>query len=165
MSTVPERYLIDSMIHDRIADDPLALRLVKDLVEAAAIVLLTTHVQEDEITRIPNAARVKQLLQVPVKRVPTLGLVLDYSRIDAARLSEAEPFESLRRGNLNHTEDALIAATAQYESATLVTEDQTLTRRAKAQGISVVSWDAFLERLERHERSAPGKLRRDRGGE
>jgi hypothetical protein len=44
---VPERYLIDAMIHDRVADDPHALRLVKDLVEAAAIVLLTTHVQED----------------------------------------------------------------------------------------------------------------------
>ena len=121
--------------------------MVKDLVEAAAIVLVTTHIQEDEIRRIPDAERVKQLLGLPVEQVPTCGLVAGYSRVGAARVSEAEPFESLRRGNLDHTEDALIAATAQYESATLVTEDKGLIRRANAQGVSVVRWVAFLERL------------------
>ena len=53
----PERYLIDSNIYDRLADDPVALKLARDLVKAAAVVLHTTHVQHDEVSATPDAER------------------------------------------------------------------------------------------------------------
>jgi rRNA-processing protein FCF1 len=64
-----------------------------------------------------------------------------------ARLSDPEPFESLRGGNVDHTEDALIAATAEYEDATLVTEDRRLRGRAIKQGIDVIGWSELRDRL------------------
>jgi hypothetical protein len=87
-------------------------------------------VQADEVERTPDRERVRRLLTVPVEEVATYGFVVGYSRVGMARLSDPEPFESLRGGNLDHTEDALIAATADYENATLVTEDRRLRGRA-----------------------------------
>jgi len=55
--------------------------------------------------------------------------------------------ESLRRDNLENTEDALIGATAVFEQATLVSEDRTLAKRARAQGIDVLDWSQFHERM------------------
>jgi predicted nucleic acid-binding protein len=147
VATVSARYVLDSMIHDRLADDAVVLRLAQDLVEAGIVVLLTTHIQHDEISRIPDAQRVEQLLQVPVERVPTFGAVFGVSAYGEATYGESDAFESLHRGNPVHTEDALIAATAQYQSATLVTEDRTLTRRAEANAIAVVNWDVFCGHL------------------
>src|SRR5437764_869117 len=106
------------MIHDHLADDAVVLKLAKDLVERGIVVLLTTHIQHDEISRIPDAQRVERLLQVPVERVPTFGAVYGVSVYGEATYGEPEAFESLHRGNPDDTEDALIATTAQYQSAT-----------------------------------------------
>jgi rRNA-processing protein FCF1 len=138
-----EQFLIDSHIHDRIIDVPSALDLVTKLVRNGTIRLLTTHVQADELARTPDEQRRAALMAVPAERVLAYGFVLDTSRLDEARLGESGPIESLRRGNPVHTEDALIGASAQYENATLVTEDRTLRFRAGEQGIPVLSWLDF----------------------
>jgi hypothetical protein len=140
---VPDRYLIDANIHDKIVDAPGMLDLARRLVEDGAVVLLSTYVQADEIAATPDRDRARSLATVPVETVPVYGIVLGYWRLGMAPVSEREPFESLRGGNLDHTEDALIAATAQYEGATLVTEDVTLAKRAKREGIPVIGWDDF----------------------
>lgn len=144
---VPEKYLIDTNIHDKLADDAEALELARKLVEAGTIELLTTHVQVDEIMGVSDTERVSKLVTVPARRVPTYGFVLGVSRLGEARLSEAEPYDSLKGDNPDHAEDAVIAATAQYEGATLVTEDTQLRGRATRHGIPVVDWATFRERL------------------
>lgn len=143
----PERYLIDSMIFDKLADDGAALEVATRLVDSGRVVFLSTHVQADEIARIPDPERVRRLLSMPAELVPTYGFVIGYSRIGAARLSGPEPLESLRSGNLDHTEDAMIGATAQFERATLVTEDRRLQGRALKQGITVIGWSELRVRL------------------
>ena len=145
----PERFMIDSMIFDKIIDEPTAAELVRRLATSGVLVLLATHVQIDEVARTSDEDRRNRLLAVPVESVPTYGVVLGISRLGQARLSESEPLETLRGDNLDHTEDALIAATAQYEGVTLVTEDRTLTSRAGNQGIPVCNWQAFLGRLQK----------------
>jgi predicted nucleic acid-binding protein len=144
---MPERYLIDSNIYDKLADDPEALALVEDLARRGVIVLLSTHIQEDEVARTPSSKRLAKLISVPVKKVPTYGIVLDVSRLDEARFSEEEPFNALRGSNPDHAEDALIAATAEYEDATLVTEDRRLVGRARSQQIRVIRWEEFFDTL------------------
>jgi rRNA-processing protein FCF1 len=62
------------------------------------------------------------------------------------RLSGPEPFESIR-GEIDHTEDALIAATAQYETAVLATEDQRLIAKARAHAVTVIGRQEFYGRL------------------
>ncbi len=147
MTYEPDRYLLDSNIFDKLVDDDAALEIVMQLVESGRVVFLSTHVQADEIKRTPDPERVRRLLKVPVEEVPTYGLVAGVSRIGMARISDAEPFESLRGDNRDHARDALIAATAQFEKATLVTEDRTLRSRALKHGINAINWRELRERL------------------
>jgi hypothetical protein len=103
-----ERYLLDSNIFDKLADDEATLEIAKRLVESGRVDFLSTHVQADEIERTPDSDRVRRLLSVPAAGVPTYGFVVGYSRVGMARLTDPEPFESLRGDNLDHTGDALI---------------------------------------------------------
>jgi hypothetical protein len=137
------RFLLDSMIHDKLMDEPGALELATELVSRGSLTLLSTHIQNDEIARTPDAERAARLATVPTESVPTYGFVVGMSRIGMARIGHAEPIDALRAGNLDHTEDALVGATAQYEDATLVTEDRRLASRARKQGIAVMDWDEF----------------------
>ena len=152
MTGVPERFMLDSNIFDKLVDEPGAFELATRLVECGAVELLTTHVQADEIEATPNAERRRELLEVLTlaRHEPTLGFVLDYSRLGAARLSEAEPIEILRAGDnpLARTRDALISNTAQCEGATLVTEDVGMRGRATASGIPALAWTEFRARLQ-----------------
>jgi predicted nucleic acid-binding protein len=144
----PPRYLLDSNIFDKLADDSHALELTKRLVTAGRIALLTTHVQLDELIKVKDDTRLAELLSVPAARVPTFGFVLDTSRLDMARVSGEQPLEKLRGENREkYTNDALIAATAQYEGATLVTEDSTLRNRSRGEAIAAIDWPTFRERL------------------
>ena len=142
-----ERYLLDSNIFDKLSDDESIFELAERLVECGRVDFLSTHVQADEIERTPDRDRVRRLLSVPAAEVSTYGFVVGYSRVGMARLSDPEPFESLRGDNLDHTEDALIAATSEYEDATLVTEDRQLRSRAIRQGIDVIGWSELRDRL------------------
>jgi hypothetical protein len=142
-----DRFLLDSMIHDKLVDEPDLLVLASRLVSEGMIEMLSTHVQADEIARTPGLERVRQLMTVPAKKVPTSGIVFGVSRFGEARFAETEPYETLQGGNVAHSEDALIASTAQYEDATLVTDDRRLASRARKQGIAVVGWIEFRASL------------------
>ena len=148
----PDRYLLDSNIFDKLVDEPGASEIAKRAAASGTTELITTHVQADEIAATSNVARREQLLVALslARQEPTLGFVLGYSRLGEARLSESEPFESLRAGDdrLTRTRDALISSTAQYEGATLVTEDADMRARASAAGIPAIGWDEFRRRLE-----------------
>jgi predicted nucleic acid-binding protein len=58
--------------------------------------------------------------------------VLDYSRLDEDRLGSAETnsaFAAIQNGNLKHTEDAMIGATALIEADIFVTNDEKFRRK------------------------------------
>ena len=54
-------YLIDSMIFDKLADDEATLAAATRLVKSRRIALLSTHVQRDELSRIPDGERRQRL--------------------------------------------------------------------------------------------------------
>jgi hypothetical protein len=140
-----ERFLLDSMIADKIVDTPGALELVTEPTKAGKLELVMTHVQEDEHANA-EPKRAAKLARVPYSKVPTSVFVLDVSRLDEARLGDEEPFESLR-GTVRHTADGMIAATAEFEGIPLVTEERRLARRAHQLGIEVWSWERLRERM------------------
>lgn len=142
-----DTYMLDSNIFDKLIDDDEALKAAGTLVESGQVRLISTYLQRDEIERTADTERRSRLLSVPCEEVPTYGIVAGYWRIGMARLSEAEPFETLQGGNVNHTEDALIAATARYERATFVTEDRTAASRSRKQGIPTIGWAELRSRL------------------
>ncbi len=100
-----ERYLLDSMIFDKIVDTSSALQLAARLTQEGKIDLVATHVQEDEHAEA-DAQRTAQLAVVPRSVVPTSVFVVGVSRLDGGRLGSEEPFESLR-GTKKHTEDGM----------------------------------------------------------
>lgn len=102
-----ERYLLDSMIFDKIVDTRGALELAARLTETRKIDLVATHVQVDEHAEA-EAPRTPQLELVPRSVVPTSVFVIGVSRLNGGRLGSEEPFESLR-GTKRHTEDGMIA--------------------------------------------------------
>jgi rRNA-processing protein FCF1 len=145
-----DRYLIDSMILDRIAETVGALDLVQQLRAAEQVELVVTHIQEDEIAEIKDARKRAAISAIPRTVAATYGFVVGVSRVGMARLGEDHPIEAIRGSNWQkYTNDALIAATAQFESAVLVTDDRRLrTRAVRELGIEALGWPAFHGRLE-----------------
>jgi hypothetical protein len=70
---------------------------------------------------------------IPFVITPTYGLVLGLSKVGLARFGEPERVAAIDSAVGNHTEDALLATTAAYEEAVLVTEDHRLRSKAIAE--------------------------------
>jgi predicted nucleic acid-binding protein len=148
-AAAPVSYIIDTNIFDKLAADADALALAEQLVQRGEMKLLSTHIQRDEIAQVTDQERLQKLLSVPIEEVPTFGIVLGVSRIGMARFAPSEPLESLRAGEdrSTRTNDALIAMTAQFEQATLVTEDKDLRKRAVRHAIATIGWAEFRRTL------------------
>lgn len=88
----------------------------------------------DELAEIPDVDRRQHLLLVMValgRLVPTGAAAADYSRVSWCRVvDDAEVFEAVQSGNIDHTRDALLAATAVFERCPVVTNDRRLRNRA-----------------------------------
>lgn len=142
-----ELFLLDSNAYDQLEADSEALRALKSACMTGRIELLMTHVQWDELGRIPDVERRDRIANIPFVVVATYGMILGVSRVGLARVGEAGPIETARNGSLKHDHDALLASTAQHEGATLVTVDRRLT--ARAQVLRLESWSnaRFLEHL------------------
>jgi len=145
------RGLLDSNAVDLLVYPPERYEAMRDAVDDGRLVLLWTHITIDELAAIPDLERRGRLLLTAIslaRLVPTGAMVLDYSRWDWARLADdEEAVEAFRQGNLRHTRDALLAATAVYERCALVTADRTLTFRARARGVEVMTPDDLAARL------------------
>jgi len=147
------RVLFDSnAVVDSLADPPKRYALVMDAVRSKRLDVLWTHITVDELAAIPDPhqrARLLTLAAGMARLVPTGAMVANYSRVDWARPAvDSEAIEAFRQGNLRHTRDALIAATAVYEGCCLVTSDRTLAKRAAARDIEVLSAVELAGRLQ-----------------
>jgi hypothetical protein len=145
------RVVLDSNGSDPIADLPGAYEVVRGAVDTGQVEILYTHVNIDELAMIPDEDRRSRLLLLIAdlgKLVPTGAFVLNFSRLNFARLHEdEEATEALRSGNIDHTRDALIAVTAEVEGSALITNEKRLTNRARDRGIEVLTTVQFLAEL------------------
>lgn len=103
------------MVFDLIVEDAEFIAVVSRWTEAGRLEILTTHVQEDELSRIPDPQKAGAVAGITRTVVPTGGFVLNFSRLDMGRLAAPGLIEALRGIGNTHTADALIAATARYE--------------------------------------------------
>lgn len=124
--------MLDTNVYDRIVARPgFTARLVR-AVRSRQVEILRTPVQDQEIQRIPDAARRAAMQKVPFRRVP----------VSAAAWRASPP----------PSEDDLIAATAEAEADVLVTEDKELRERVAATTSRLEAWCfdqlvAFIEAL------------------
>lgn len=116
------RAMIDTMVFDRIVDDPSAFEAVTGAVRHAHLALFTTQVQEAQVEAVRDVRRRKQLQTVPREVVP--------ARVAA--------------GASKHIADAMIAAAALERCDLLVTEDRLLTQRSTEQGLEVWNVDRLF---------------------
>ena len=152
------RVVLDSNAVDPIADLPGAYEVVRAAVDAGQIEILYTHINIDELAAIPDLERRSRLLLLLAdlgRLIPTGAFVLDFSRLDFARLGEdTDGTEAFRSGNVDHTRDALIAVTAEVERCALITNERRLTGRARERGIEVLTTTELLAELDFDGRSA-----------
>ncbi len=143
---VPFRHALrglDSNAVDPLIDLPRAYETLRAAVDDGRLRLLFTHVTIDEFTAVSDVDRRSRLLLAVVdlgQLVPTGACVADVSRVNFARVIEdVDAVDALRSGNIDHTRDALIAATAIFEKCALVTNDKRLAARARERGIEVIT--------------------------
>lgn len=145
------RVVLDSNAVDPIVDRPGAYEAIRAAVDEDRLEVLFTHITVDELAEIPDPERRSQLLLVLFALghlVATGAAVVGFSRLDFCRLNDdTEALEAFRSGNIDHTRDALIASTAQFEQCALVTNDKRLTRRARERGVEVITVIDLLAEL------------------
>jgi hypothetical protein len=145
------RVVLDSNAVDPIADLPGAYEAVRRAVDGGQVEILYTHINIDELAMIPDSERRCRLLLVLIDLghlIPTGAFVLDFSRLNFARLgNDADGTETLRSGRIRHSRDALIAVTAEVEKCALVTNEKRLANRARDCGIEVMTTSELLATL------------------
>src|SRR6516162_1232670 len=132
------RALLDTMIFDKIVADQSLKADVLKVVGFGEVVILSTHVQEDQIGRIPDQTMRDEISVIPRTVIATGAAVWDHSNWDEAKFDEGigpATVEDAFRGNPRDIPDALVAATLS-DADVLVTEDKDLRKRVevKARG-------------------------------
>ncbi len=106
-----------------------------------------THIQFDQLNRTPDPNLRKKLLHIfkcmESEEIPTESVVLDVSRLGKAKLGDGKLLEELRKGNLKHTEDALIGETAIRNGLILVTDDKALRKKVNRLEGRVITLEQF----------------------
>lgn len=167
-----KRIAIDNNMIDVIAETPGLLEAIQAAGARQQLVIITTHVLEDEIERIPDQGRRTQLRAVydalPKKQVATADFVIGKSRLGMARLSDGHNYECyIGDGKKeNHAFDALVVRTAIQEADVLVTAEHStrrnrLPRRLRRINPSFPIWDkktfmAYVFSLAAPQPPAPG---------
>jgi len=139
---MPKKLMLDTNIYDRIIARRGFTERLNQAVVAGHIEILRTHIQDDEIARIPNAARQAEMRKVRARKIATNGAAWGVSRWGDASWGGAGSvrFGDIAKGNPIHAEDALIAMTAEAEADVLVTEDRAMEARVKAKSRHLDVW-------------------------
>jgi predicted nucleic acid-binding protein len=119
----PLRVMIDNNIVDALFHDPDTLAIVTRLQRGAAIRLLITHLQEDQLARAPHHIRKTLKLLNPAAAVTSRGV---WAAATDEQLKQEGNQSSFRRWA-----DTLIALTAVSRVDVFVTSDPDLMNRAK----------------------------------
>ena len=144
-----KRIAFDTHIVDQIAATPGMLEALQDANRGGALVLITSHIQSDELSDIADSERRGKLLAIydalPTEWAATHGFVIGYSRLDMARIGDGSwtgvGVDDLDSVDSKHRRDALIGTTAAAEADVLVTNDGRLTRRMRAANAPCDVWN------------------------
>lgn len=132
--------MLDTIIFDRIVDDPAFAKVVRDAALSDSIMIVTTHIQEDQIADIPDDEKRAAISRIPRNVVATTGVALGVSRLGMAKTADDDTSATMERmgqRHLKNTKDALIAASACEQADVIVTEDKTLRHRIRRKGLNV----------------------------
>lgn len=164
------RYMLDTNIFNKILDGNIGLNLRGDF--------FATHVQMDEILATTNECRRNQLLEIfknilqrnwptessvwdvskwdqckwgnEEKIISTESFILDYSRMDMAKLSGDDLYIKIKNSldqrnkkKSSNIQDALIAETAIKNNLILVTNDKDLKEVFKEYSENVMDFEKF----------------------
>ena len=144
------RVLLDTNAFDELARDDETVRRAETAVQNGELQLVVTHVQIDEVNKVPDAGKRQELQRLTVVGTCTAGAIYDVSKFDEATYASVEDatiLDDVMLGNPNHAEDALILLTARRESTPLVTRDKRLTKYCHKYGIEVITPEELLARI------------------
>ena len=148
------RFLLNSMVYDKLSVDRSSLENVIALCNAGRIEILQTHIQEDQLARTRDEGRRIRLLGVmhaiPASKVSTRGAAWGLSKWDRCRWSDASGghIDVADRKPAQHA-DALLVSTAASEADVFITEDKRLRKRVATLGLRLHVWtfDQFRDYL------------------
>ena len=141
----PLRVMIDSNIVDALFHDPDTIAIVTRLQRGAAIRLLITHLQEDQLARAPHHIRKTLKLLNPATAVMSGGIR------DAA--TDKQLKQEGNQSSFRRWADTLIALTAVSRVDVFVTSDPDLMNRAKLEvekgrlKLKVWNYEEFLRQV------------------
>lgn len=136
--------MIDTMVFDRLLDEPTAVQAVSQAVRDGRLALFTTHVQEDQIAAVPDPLRRKRLQALPREVIPSSVFIVGFSRLNYAALGPGDDYTAVHAGRSKHIADAVIADTAGARCDALITEDARLIKRATERGLEVWTTERLL---------------------
>ena len=131
------------MVFDALHDDPAGRGAVLDAIRRGELLLLTTHVQEDQVAAIRDPVRRKALQKLPRTVVPSAVVVAGVTRTGRARVNADSSYARMRE--MRHYQDSLIADATAARADLLVTDDRRLAREAFDLGNDVWSSAELLE--------------------
>jgi len=145
------RLMLDTHIYDHLAAKPGLVAIVNGLQDANIASVVSTQVQEDELSGITDPVKASEVAKVRRKLVPTAGGVYDVSKYGTATYGDGSPsgisIDDVRSASRGHTRDALIATSACMHADVFVTDDGRLTRRLHSLSTRCQVWPfAKLER-------------------
>lgn len=129
------KFMLDSMVYDKIVAAPQMVERLNQLSKEGRVVVLCTHIQQDELACISDKRKRDAVAKIITKKVATSGGVWDVSKWDQFRWGDGSSggvsVDDIRSPSKGHTEDALIATTAARDADVLVTDEKRLTNRMK----------------------------------
>jgi len=139
------RVMFDNDILNKIVEGHLD---IDRIIRSNKFEFYATHIQTDQVSRCPdNEKRAMLTLNLTKLKpiiIPTESGVFGVSRLGEFKLSRDDSkIEDLRKGNPNHTEDALIGEVAIKRGILLVTNDKTLKSRVNANGGRAINLEEF----------------------
>jgi hypothetical protein len=151
----PIRVLIDRNIVDALFNDPDAAVLAIRLQGSAAIRLLITHLQEDQLAKAPHHIRKTVKLLNPATAGPSSAI---WRAATGDQLNRAQ---GGRQSSLRHWADTLIALTAVSRVDVFVTNDLDLRNAAQQEvekgrlKLQVWNYEEFVTQMKRFDAILP----------
>ncbi len=138
------RIMLDTNIYDQICARRDLPRKVNDAHHAGKVLILCTHIQQDEIAQIPDEDKRAIMSSVVGTRIATSGAAWGVSRWGLSTWGDGSG--DVRIGDIatssgNHVRDGLIASTDAAAADVLVTEDQRLQKRVCRASSTLEVWD------------------------
>ena len=159
------RILLDTVIYNRAVENPTFGLLLRRVCNDGLIELVTSHVQEDQLSKTRDPQKRKALLSIFAntcsQQTPTAAAAFDVSKWDQAEWPNQERIDffektlaSTTASHKGHANDALLAVTAFAKADVFVTDDPKLLKRtgtavnATGGKLRVLSYKEFMKELE-----------------